>query len=101
MSSIYYVLGLLLCVLTAHAENLTKEQQRILLDLQEAHLILEQAKAREGEVEIEHEQMIASRSAAWSPAPRATHCPRTIRARPRRAATGRLKPTARLPQLTS
>ena len=38
MSSIYYVLGLLLCVLAVHAENLTKEQQRILLDLQEAHL---------------------------------------------------------------
>ena len=58
MSLIFYVFGLLLCALAAQAENLTKEQQRILLDLQEAHLILEQAKAREAEVEIEHEQMI-------------------------------------------
>ena len=58
MSSIFYIFGLLLCVLAAQAENLTKEQQRILLDFQEAHLILEQAKAREAEVEIEHEQMI-------------------------------------------
>ncbi|MCY3788308.1 MAG: hypothetical protein OXH63_05915, partial [Gemmatimonadetes bacterium] len=58
MSSIFYIFGLLLCVLAAHAENLTKEQQRILLDLQEAHLILEQAKAREAEAKIEHDQMI-------------------------------------------
>ena len=58
MSSIFYLFVLLLCALAAQAENLTKEQQRILLDLQEAHLILEQAKAREAEIEIEHEQMI-------------------------------------------
>ena len=58
MSSIFYIFGLLLCALAAHAETLTKEQQRILLDLQEAHLILEQAKAHEAEVEIEYEQMI-------------------------------------------
>ena len=58
MSSIFYIFGLLLCALAAQAENLTKEQQRILLDLEEAHLILEQAKAREAEVEIEYEQMI-------------------------------------------
>ena len=60
MSSIYYVyaLGLLLCALSAQAKNLTKEQQRILLDLEEAHLIREQAKAHEAEITIEHEQMI-------------------------------------------
>ena len=58
MSPIYYALGLLLCALTAQAENLTKEHQRILLDLEEAHLIREQAKAHEAEISIEHEQMI-------------------------------------------
>ena len=58
MSSIFYIFGLLLCAFAAQAENLTKEQQRILLDFQEAHLILEQAKAREAEITIEHEQMI-------------------------------------------
>ncbi len=58
MSSIFYLFVLLLCALAAQAENLTKEQQRILLDLKEAHLTLEQAKARESEVEIEHDQMI-------------------------------------------
>ena len=36
---------------------MTKEQQRILLDLEEAHMGLEQAKAREAEAAIEHEQM--------------------------------------------
>ena len=36
MSSIFYIFGLLLCALAAQAENLTKEQQRILLDFQEA-----------------------------------------------------------------
>ena len=58
MSSILYVFGLLVFALAAQSETLTKEQQRILLDFQEAHLILEQAKAREAEITIEHEQMI-------------------------------------------
>jgi hypothetical protein len=58
MFSIFYVFALLVCALVAQAENLTKEQQRILLDLEEAHLMLEQTKAREAEVEIEYEQMI-------------------------------------------
>ena len=58
MSSIYYALGLLLYALTAQAENLTKEHQRILLNLEEAHLVREQAKAHEAEITIEHEQMI-------------------------------------------
>ena len=55
--SLLITLGLLLSVLSAQSENLTKEQQRILLDLEEAHMGLEQAKAREVEAAIEHEQM--------------------------------------------
>ena len=57
MYSTFCVFILLLCAFAADAANLTKEQQHILLDLQEAHLILEQAKAHEAEIEIEHEQM--------------------------------------------
>ena len=99
MSSIYYALGLLLCALAAQAENLTKEQQRILLDLQEAHLILEQAKAREAEDRNRARADDRPQGTRRGHRSRAAHCPRAIRARPRRAATGRFKFTARLPQL--
>ena len=58
MYSIFYVIGLLVCALAADAEILTKEQQRILLDLEEAHLTRQQAQAHEAEIAIEHEQMI-------------------------------------------
>ena len=57
MFSLSYIFVLLFFSLASDAASLTKEQQRILLDLEEAHLTLEQAKAREAEIEIEYEQM--------------------------------------------
>ena len=48
MYSIFYVFGLLVCALAADAEILTKEQQRILLDLEEAHLTRQQAQGARG-----------------------------------------------------